>query len=202
MVFRNELIELIQYAPATVKVSAEPVLIVPAWIMKYYILDLSPENSLVRWLVAQGRTVFAISWHNPGAEHAGHRVRRLPHTRASWQRWMPIGGICGGAKVHAAGYCLGGTLLTIAAAAMARDNDNRLASVSLFAAQTDFTEAGELQLFITEDQLSFLGDVMRTRGFLSTEQMGGAFRMLQSNELVWSRVIHVICSASRKRRST
>ena len=97
--------------------------------------------------------------------------------------------ICGGRKIHATGYCLGGTLLSIAAAAMARDGDARLASLSLFAAQTDFTEAGELQLFITEDQLSFLGDIVKTQGYLSAEQMGGAFQMLQSNDLIWSRAI-------------
>jgi polyhydroxyalkanoate synthase len=97
--------------------------------------------------------------------------------------------VCDGEKIHATGYCLGGTLLSIAAAAMARDGDTRLASLSLFAAQTDFTEAGELQLFITEDQLSFLGDIVKTQGYLSSEQMGGAFQMLQSNDLIWSRAI-------------
>jgi polyhydroxyalkanoate synthase len=97
--------------------------------------------------------------------------------------------ICGKAKIHATGYCLGGTLLSIAAAAMARDNDDRLASLSLFAAQTDFTEAGELQLFITEDQLTFLNDIMQSQGYLDAAQMGGAFQMLQSNDLLWSHAI-------------
>ena len=189
VVLRNDLIELIQYVPATGTVSSEPVLIVPAWIMKYYILDLSPANSLIRYLVEQGHTVFAISWRNPGPEMHDITFDQY-RTLGVMAALDAIRAICGDTKVHAAGYCLGGTLLTIAAAAMARDNDDRLASLSLFAAQTDFTEPGELQLFITEDQLSFLGDVIKARGFLGSEQMGGAFQMLQSNDLIWSRAIH------------
>ena len=188
VIYRNRLMELIQYTPATDTVYAEPILIVPAWIMKYYILDLTPEHSLIRYLVAQGHTVFCMSWHNVGADDRDigfddYCQQGVKTALAQIAQVLPE------QRVHGVGYYLGGTLLTAAAAAMARDHDDQLASVTLFAAQTDFTEPGELGLFIDASQIGVLESMMWAHGVLTSGQMAGAFQILQSNDLVWSRLI-------------
>ncbi len=188
VVLRNRLIELIQYSPQTPTVHAEPILITPAWIMKYYILDLSPRNSLVRYLVEQGHTVFMVSWRNPGA--ADRELGMDDYLQLGFRDALDaVTAIVPDRAVHAVGYCIGGTLLSIAAATLAAEGDRRLKTITLLAAQTDFSEPGELSVFISPAQLAMLDAVMQKAGVLKSEQMGGAFLLLRSADLLWAPAI-------------
>ncbi len=197
VILRNRVMELIQYRPASATVHREPVLVVPAWIMKYYILDLSAHNSLIGYLVSQGFTVFCISWKNPGVAERDLGMDDYLNDGIG-AALAAIGAIVPKARVHATGYCLGGTLLAIAAAAMARDSDERLASLSLFTAQTDFSEPGELSLFIDDSQINMLQAQMDRKGYLSASQMAGAFQMLRSYDLLWSRMVNEYLLGQRR----
>jgi polyhydroxyalkanoate synthase len=197
VVFRNHLIELIQYTPTTDQVHPEPVLIVPSWIMKYYILDLSPHNSMVRYLVGQGHTVFILSWRNPTSSD-----RDL-----GMDDYLALGPVAAmdavnqilpDRKVQAVGYCLGGTLLSMAAAAWARDGRDCLATLSLLATETDFEQPGELSLFIDDSQLTYLEDLMWEQGCLDGSQMGGSFTYLNTRDLLWSRMVRDYLMGTRQ----
>jgi polyhydroxyalkanoate synthase subunit PhaC len=203
VVFQNHLIELIQYSPQTATVFPEPLLIVPSWIMKYYILDLSPENSMVKYLVSQGHTVFMISWRNPDAADRDLGLNDYLQ-QGVLAALEAVTKILPSAKIHAAGYCLGGTLLSIAAAHLAAEgnkkstNKNQLKTISLLASELDFSEPGELSLFIDESQIAYLEDIMAERGYLDGKQMAGAFTLLNSKDLVWSKMIHSYLMGTRQ----
>lgn len=196
VVMRNHLVELIQYAPTTKEVAAEPLLIVPSCIMKYYILDLSPHNSMVKHLTDQGLTVFMISWRNP--DEADRDLGMDDYIRLGVLDSMAaIRRLTGSDALHTMGYCLGGTFLAMAASLLSRrDGESRvrvddlptLRSMTLLAAQTDFSEPGDLGVFIDPDQVSHLREDMARRGFLSGRQMALAFQLLNARDLIWSRM--------------
>ncbi|MBN9227343.1 alpha/beta fold hydrolase [Legionella sp. 39-23] len=186
VVYRNHLIELIQYKPTTTKVYAEPILIVPACIMKYYILDLSPNNSMVKYLVDHGHTVFTISWRNPDSKDRNLSMEDYINLGVL-DAIETINHIVPKQKIHSVGYCLGGTMLMLAATLLAKRKLDQLKTITLFAAQIDFKDAGELMLFIDESQIAYLEDIMSEKGYLDGSQMAGTFSMLQSVDLIWSK---------------
>ena len=189
VVFQNELMQLIQYEPSTPNVLKRPILIVPPWINKFYVLDLTPEKSFVKWCVDQGLTVFIISWVNPD----GHLAKKTFEDYVLEGPLAALGAIkqaTGETKVHAIGYCVGGTLLAITIAHMAAKRDHRIASATLFASQVDFTYAGDLKVFADEEQIAALERQMAERGYLDSRYMANSFNLMRSNDLIWPYVIN------------
>lgn len=189
VIFRNEIIELIQYAPATPQVLKRPLLIVPPWINKYYILDLNPEKSFIRWCVAQGLTVFCISWVNPNERHAAKDFESYMR-EGIFAALDAVQQATGERSVAAIGYCVGGTLLGITLAYMAATGDDRVDSATFFTTQVDFSEAGELSVFVDEDQIRAIEEQMTRTGYLDGARMAGAFNMLRPNDLIWSYAVN------------
>ncbi|MGH6768140.1 MAG: PHA/PHB synthase family protein, partial [Xanthobacteraceae bacterium] len=189
VIFENDLMQLIQYAPATEKTLKRPVLIVPPWINKFYVLDLTSDKSFVKWCVDQGLTVFLISWVNPGA----HLARK---TFEHYMREGPLAALdaikkaTGESKVHTVGYCVGGTLLAVTLAHMAARRDRRVMSATFFASQVDFTYSGDLKVFADEEQISALERQMKERGYLESRKMANTFNLMRSNDLIWPYIIN------------
>jgi polyhydroxyalkanoate synthase len=189
VIARSEVAEIIQYEPTTKDVLKRPLLICPPWINKFYILDLNPEKSFIRWAVDQGHTVFVISWVNPDQRHG----------QKGWEAYIREGvqfGLdtiekaCGEREVNSIGYCVGGTLLAAALALMAQEGDERIRSATLFTTQVDFTYAGDLKVFVDEDQITALEQAMNQRGYLEGTKMATAFNMLRSGDLIWPYVVN------------
>jgi polyhydroxyalkanoate synthase len=189
VIFQNELIQLIQYAPATEKVFTRPLVIFPPWINKFYILDLRPKNSLVRYLVSQGHTVFMVSWVNPDASLAEKNFDDYM-TDGVFAALNAIETITKTAEINAIGYCIGGTLLAASLAYMKETGDERIKTATFLVTLTDFTDAGELGVFIDEEQLANLEDRMHKRGYLEGNEMATSFNMLRANDLIWSFVVN------------
>ena len=189
VILQNGLMQLIQYTPSTDHVRRRPLLIVPPWINKFYILDLRPENSFIRWAIEQGHTVFVISWANPDERLA----------QKSFEHYMKEGilaaldgieKVTNERKVNAIGYCLGGTLLASTLAYLVMKDDERIASATYFVSLVDFTDVGDMAVFIDEEQLAALEKRMKERGYLDAQDMATSFNMLRANDLIWSFVVN------------
>ena len=189
VIYRNQLIELIQYAPATDTVHAVPLLFIPPWINKFYILDMRPENSLIRFLVEHGLTVFVISWKNPDASME----------ETTFDDYLELGplaalevtkAITGSRRVHSVGYCIGGTLLSMLLPYLAAKRNRTVESASFFVALQDFAEVGDTAVFIDEPQVAYIEAQMMERGYLESRHMSAMFNMLRANDLIWSNVVN------------
>ena len=189
VVFQNDLMQLIQYMPSTETVLKVPILIVPPWINKFYILDLTPEKSFIKWCVDQGLTVFVVSWVNPDSHLSAKSFE-------DYMREGPLAALdaikkaTGEDKIHAAGYCVGGTLLAATLAYMAAKRDDRVLSVTMFAAQVDFTHAGDLKVFVDPEQLKALEERMAKHGYLEGSEMASTFNLMRSNDLLWPYIVN------------
>jgi polyhydroxyalkanoate synthase subunit PhaC len=189
VVYRNKLIELIQYAPTTETVHATPLLIIPPWINKFYILDMQPQNSLVRYLVSQGITVFMISWKNPDASMEDTTI----------EDYMDLGPlaasdvireITGAPKINVMGYCIGGTLLVMALAWLTAKHDDRFNAATFIVSLQDFSRVGDTAVFLGEPAIDYIEQEMMTRGYLDSREMSNMFNLLRSNDLIWSNVVN------------
>lgn len=189
VVFQNKVMQLLQYTPTTEKVHRTPLLFVPPWINKFYVLDLNEQKSMIKWLVGQGHTVFLISWVNPRDEHRD----------MTWETYMLEGVLeaidqvlaeTGEPKTNVVGYCIGGTMLGTVLAAMGAKGDDRVASATFFTAQLEFSDAGELQAFVDEEVIDVVAEAAEDRGYLAAENMFGAFNSLRANDLIWSFVVN------------
>ncbi len=189
VIARNDLVEIIQYTPTTEKVLKRPLLICPPWINKFYILDLTEEKSFIKWAVDQGHTVFVIAWANPDERHANLDWTDYIHQGLLFALDM-VEKATGEKKVNAIGYCVGGTLLSAALAYMARIGDKRIATATLFTTQVDFTHAGDLKVFVDEEQLETLEEQMRETGYLESSKMASAFNMLRAGDMIWPYVVN------------
>jgi polyhydroxyalkanoate synthase len=189
VIFQNELLQLIQYSPTTAEARKRPLLILTPWINKFYVLDLRPKNSFIKWAVDQGHTAFVTSWVNPDEKLA----------QVTFEDYMTLGvfaaldaveAATGERSVNAIGYCLGGTMLATSLAYLAAHNDDRVASATCFVTLIDFTEVGDMEVFIDEEQISSLEKRMQEQGYLEAQDMALSFNMLRANDLIWSFVVN------------
>src|SRR5690606_32102184 len=189
VIYQNDLMQLIQYEPATKEVYKRPLYIVPPWINKYYILDLKPENSFIKWMTEKGYTVFVVSWNQPDETLADKTFEDYMQ-EGIYDGLDAVKQATGEDEVTAIGYCIGGTLMAATLARMAAQKDNRIKAVTFFAAQVDFSEAGELTVFTDEDTLKYLDSLMEEKGYLDGGEMATTFNMLRANDLIWSFVVN------------